>query len=225
MKARPLLLIPALLCLAAPAASAAEVSGRVELLARGGGGAARGADLRNAVVYFDPAGAHDVRPLSEHPEMATRDKAFVPAVLAVTRGSRVRFPNYDPILHNAFSVSGANRFDLGFFRQGQAGEWTFDTPGIVRVFCNVHHSMAGYILVLETPYYAAPDAGGRFTLKGVPPGPGTLTVWHPQTETWKERLTPGTGGAVVARLEVTQPLVPPHRNKHGRSYGRSRRYR
>ena len=39
--------------------------------------------------------------------ISTEDKEFRPRVLAIPRGSKVRFPNSDPILHNVFSVSGA----------------------------------------------------------------------------------------------------------------------
>ncbi len=43
--------------------------------------------------------------------------------------------------------------------------------GIVNVFCNVHHSMVGYIAVLETPVYASAEADGKFELKVCRPAP------------------------------------------------------
>ncbi|MFP5287913.1 MAG: hypothetical protein ACLGI9_19405, partial [Thermoanaerobaculia bacterium] len=102
-----------LFLLTASAAAAEDLRGRIELLARGGKGPARGSDVRQAVVSYEPAGAQAVRPAGEPFEMVTRRKEFTPRILAVPRGSRVRFPNQDPILHNVFSVSGENKFDLG----------------------------------------------------------------------------------------------------------------
>src|SRR6185436_3662250 len=105
-----------LLFLALPLAGE-DLRGHVELLAPGGKGPARGSEARQAVVYFEPANRPSLRPAEGLFEMATQRKTFVPRVLVVQRGSRVRFPNGDPILHNAFSVSSPNQFDLGLNRQ------------------------------------------------------------------------------------------------------------
>jgi plastocyanin len=208
-------------------AHAEEIQGRVQLLARGGQGPARGSDVRQAVVYFEPASPAPVRPPETPFEMVTRRKTLEPRLLVVPRGSRVRFPNRDPILHNVFSVSSPNQFDLGLYRQGPGKEKRFDEAGVVRVFCNVHHDMVAYILVLDTPYHASPDADGRFVLTGLPRGPGKLTVWHEQADPWTLDLElPLTAAApLVARVEIVRPLIPAHLNKLGQSYFRSQRDR
>jgi hypothetical protein len=133
-------------------------------------------------------------------------------------GSRVRFPNEDVILHNVFSVSGDNSFDLGLYRRGKGKEQKFDQPGLVRVFCNVHHSMVGYILVLQSPYVATPDAEGRFVLTGLPRGPGRLTVWHEQAEPASMEVQVPRAELISARVEIVRPRIPPHLNKTGKSY-------
>jgi plastocyanin len=221
------MLLVLLLALLAVPAHAEEIRGRVQLLAKGGKGPARGSDVRQAVVYFEPAGGPAARPPEAPFEMVTRRKEFIPRLLVVPRGSRVRFPNQDPILHNVFSVSPANQFDLGLYRRGPGKEKRFDEAGLVRVFCNVHHDMVAYLLVLETPFHALPDAGGAFVLGGLPRGPGRLTVWHEQTDPWTldVELPPKTAGDLVARVEVVRPLIPAHLNKLGQSYFRSQRDR
>jgi plastocyanin len=207
-------------------AAAGELRGRIQLLDRDGRGPARGSDVRQAVVWFVPAG----KPPALHPpaapfQMVTKDKQFVPRLLTVPRGSRVRFPNQDVILHNVFSVSGGNAFDLGFNRQGPGKEKRFDEAGVVRVFCNVHHSMVAYILVLDTPYSAVPEPDGSFVFTGLPDGPGKLTVWHEQTDPWTVDVQVPRQEPVVARLPVVHPQIPPHLNKSGQSYFRSDRDR
>ncbi|HSG41124.1 MAG TPA: hypothetical protein VLE27_15910, partial [Thermoanaerobaculia bacterium] len=143
------------------------------------------------------------------------------------KGSRVRFPNQDPILHNVFSVSAPNQFDLGLYRQGPGKEKRFESPGLVRVFCNIHHDMVAYVLVLDTPYHVAPDAKGEFVLSGLPRGKGKLTVWHEQAEPWSVdvELPRKTPGPVLAGIEIVRPLIPAHLNKTGQSYFRSERDR
>lgn len=202
----------------AAAQSAGTLAGRVELLAKGGRRAA-GEDVTRAVVWFEPAaGAPAVRP--GQGELVTRGKRFEPGVLVVPRGSRVRFPNQDPILHNVFSISPGNAFDLGLVRRGESGETVFATPGVARVFCNVHHDMVAHVVVLDTPWSTRPAADGTFRLDRLP-GPGRLHVWHERTDPVSLEARPG-GPPVSVSLEITRPRIPPHLDKLGRRYGRSR---
>lgn len=211
--------------LLAGASGAEELRGRVQLLARGGKGPAKGSDPRQAVVYFEPAGGVKPRSGDAPFEMVTRNKQFEPRLLVVPRGSRVRFPNSDPILHNVFSVSGGNRFDLGLYKTGPGKEKRFNNSGLVRIFCNVHHDMVAYILVLDTPYYVSPNAAGEFSLSGLPRGGGRLTVWHEQAEPWSAEVELPRQGELLARVEIVRPMIPPHLNKKGQSYFRSDRDR
>jgi plastocyanin len=216
-----------LLGLIPAAAGAEDLHGVVQLVAKGGKGPATESDVSQAVVYFEPAGGAPPRRSDAPFEMVTRQKQFLPRVMAVPRGARVRFPNQDPILHNVFSVSPGAFFDLGLYNQGPGKEQKLNQPGLVRVFCNVHHSMVAYILVLDTPYYTQPGPDGRFSLTGLPKGPGRLTVWHEQAEPWTASLTlpQVTPSPITARVEVVRPRIPPHLNKTGQSYFRSGRDR
>ena len=215
----------AALLLLSGAAWAEDLQGTVQLLARGGKGISLESDVSQAVVSFEPAGGAPPRRSDAPFEMVTRQKQFLPRVLVVPRGARVRFPNQDPILHNVFSVSPGNSFDLGLYRLGPGKEQKLDQPGLVRVFCNVHHSMVAYILVLNTPYYTQPGPDGRFNLTGLPKGPGKLTVWHEQADPWTIDVKLPQPGTVAARVEVVRPRIPPHLNKTGQSYFRSGRDR
>jgi plastocyanin len=204
---------------------AEDLRGKVELLAKGGRGPARGSDVKQAIVYYEPASPQPLRAAGAPFEMVTRKKEFTPRVLAVPQGSRVRFPNQDPILHNVFSVSGGNKFDLGLYRMGPGKDKRFEEPGLVRVYCNVHHDMVASILVLDTPFFTSPSATGEFALTGLPRGKGKLTVWHEQAEPWSMDVELPGPGPVAARVEVVKPLIPPHLNKSGQSYFRSQRDR
>jgi plastocyanin len=217
-------IVPLLLLLALPA-GADDLHGHVQLLAKGGKGPARGSDVRQVVVYFEPAAPQPVKPPETPFEMVTRHKEFDPRVLVVPRGSRVRFPNDDPILHNVFSVSAPNQFDFGFFKGRPGREKRFDHAGLVRVYCNVHHDMVAYVLVLDTPYHVSPDANGEFAFLGLPRGPGKLTVWHEQAEPRTVDFELPQKGPLKVSLEILRPLIPSHTNKSGDSYFRSQRDR
>jgi plastocyanin len=211
-------LVPILLLLLAFPANADDLRGRVQLLAKGGKGPAKGIDVRQALVWFEPAGGAPVRPPSTPFTMTTKDKQFVPRVLTVPKGSRVVFPNQDVILHNVFSVSTGNSFDLGLYKRGAGKEATFKEAGLVRVFCNVHHAMVGYVWVLNTPFLATPGADGGFVLTGLPRGPGKLTVWHEQADPVTIDVQVPRTDLLAARVEILRPRVPPHLDKAGKSY-------
>ena len=201
-----------------------EIQGEVRLTRRG---RAVRADLTTALVFFEPSEdptSGVVKEESPPPvlEMLTRDKDFVPSVLAVPVGTTVHFPNADPILHNVFSVSGENSFDLGLYSKGPGKSATFKEPGLVRVFCNVHQDMVAHIRVVDTTYIVSPDSKGRFRLT-VPSAEGTLTIWHQRTDESTVELKSGDENLGVVELNASRPRVPKHLNKSGKKYRRQGR--
>lgn len=205
--AEPAVVVPA------PAA-AARRSLRGQVTLQGGQ-----AELTQTVVYFEAENSTD-RPPPGTVDIETRDKTFDPTVVVVPRGSEVRFPNRDPILHNVFSVSGDNAFDLGVYGPDTAPATTLERPGAVNVYCNVHHDMHAHVLVLDTPWYVQVGADGRFALDDLPPGPGTLTVWHRQAEAWTLEVGDSAPGSIEVNLNIVRPQLPEHMDKTGQSYFR-----
>jgi plastocyanin len=136
----------------------------------------------DAVIYLDhiPAAAESaLARAAGTPRLVQRDQSFDPRVLAVSVGTTVEFPNADPIFHNVFSVSPVKRFDLGRYPKGHSKRVTFDRPGLVNVYCEIHTNMAAYVLVLPHHAFAQPAADGSDALPDVPPGHYQLHVWHP----------------------------------------------
>ena len=54
---------------------------------------------------------------------------------------------------------------------------SFDTPGVVNVYCNIHPGMAAYVIVVDGQNYGLTDDQGRVLLEGVPPGEWSLRIW------------------------------------------------
>lgn len=200
--------------------TAATISGHLDVYAEGR--PLRSDQAVQAIVYFRPKQPPQPVPVTPTQIMSTEHKQFVPQALATTVGSGVRFPNRDPILHNVFSPSGDNAFDLGLYGRGDGRTVTFSHVGFVRVYCNVHHSMVGHILVLDTPYFTRPDAQGNFTLDVGDSGPGDIVIWHERARAWHTQIVPAETAPLKVRLDLTQRRVPRHMNKFGKPYGRDR---
>lgn len=206
---------------ALPPARTHELSGRVRLTEKGKPSTDRTLEPRHTVVVFEPA-KKGPAPKPVTAEMSTLKKEFSPRLLVVPVGSTVRFPNLDPILHNVFSISGANSFDLGLLGKGPGKIATFKEAGIVRVFCNVHHAMFAYVYVVSTPHWSTVGVDGRFRLAGLPAGPGRLTVWNERSAPAVSELTLPAAAPLELAVEITMPRIPPHKNKLGKSYGGTR---
>jgi plastocyanin len=209
----------------APARPEGRLEGRLVLLERGRPSRDKSVDLRQGAVWFEPDRKPAAAAAPVATEMRTVRKQFEPQLLVVPVGSTVRFPNQDPILHNVFSVSAGNKFDLGLVGAGTGKSAKLTAPGIVQVFCNVHHGMFAHVVVVATPHFARTGADGGFALEGLPAGPGTLHFWHERGAPASRRVTvSGAGGKaepLALELAVTLPRVPPHKNKLGKTYDRS----
>ncbi len=202
-------------------AQAAEISGKVTLTSDGK--PLLITESREAVVYFKSTIKVPLLVPKMPYVMRTERKTFVPSVLAVMQGALVVFPNSDPILHNAFSTAQGNGFDTGVYGKGEGESNIFKNVGVVRVYCNVHHSMTASILVLNTPFFASPDVQGRFQFKNLPVGPGELFVWHERATLFRKAFTVNEDSAFVEpiTMALTKKRIPPHLNKFGRPYRRS----
>ncbi len=135
----------------------------------------------NDVVVYLLGATTNAAPSALHtaPRLAQINQSFEPHVLGVPVGTTVEFPNMDMVYHNVFSYSKTKRFDLGYYGKGKSKRVTFDKPGIVQVFCDIHSTMSAYVLVVDTPFVTQPDDDGSYSFSDLPNGTYTLTVWHP----------------------------------------------
>ena len=136
----------------------------------------------DAVVYLarlDPAADSSLTADPSGHVLAQKNQAFSTRVLPCVVGTTVDFPNQDPIYHNVFSVSPIRRFDLGKYPKGHSKQVRFLKPGLVPVFCDIHPSMACFILILPNHAFTQPGADGAFALPDLPAGDYLLKVWHP----------------------------------------------
>ena len=137
-----------------------------------------GKPLEGAVVSLvSDAARRAVRPLPEQ-EISQENKQFVPSVRVVTVGTLVRFPNRDSVRHHVYSFSPAKKFEIKLYAGTPAAPVLFDQPGVAVLGCNIHDQMVGWVVVLDTPYFAQTDAQGQALLEGMPAGAHQLRAWH-----------------------------------------------
>ena len=111
-------------------------------------------------------------------QMPQQGFQFTQSVLPVQKGSYVEFPNMDVDYHNVFSYSKTKRFDLGRYRKDEKpAAVQFDTPGLVKLYCEIHEHMRANILVLDTPYFVTTTPEGTFKLENLPAGSYVLKAW------------------------------------------------
>jgi plastocyanin len=135
--------------------------------------------------------------------MDQASRQFSPDMVVIQAGSKVSFPNLDPIFHNVFSLSGPKTFDLGNYPKGDTRLVAFPEPGIVYVNCHLHPNMAATIVVAPNRWNTKADREGRFALRDVPPGKYTIVAWHKAAGFFRQQVYIAAG-----RDEKIEFLIP-----------------
>ena len=132
-----------------------------------------------SVIYIEAVPKAASYPLpGQNPTLNQYQMVFRPLVLPIMAGTTVDFPNNDNLFHNVFSYSQPGEFDLGRYPKGKKKSVTFDKPGIVSVYCDIHSYMFATIIVLDNSFFALPGDDGTFSIAGIPPGAYELAFWY-----------------------------------------------
>jgi len=137
--------------------------------------------------------------------MGQKNQQFVPGTLIVARGSTVAFPNLDNVRHSIYSFSKPARFTIELYGRDQTRTQAFPIAGSVKLGCNIHDQMRGYIRVTDTPFAGKTDHNGYVTFTGIPAGAARVTVWHPALRAPGNEITSAlgvTGAAQSHQLKV-----------------------
>ncbi len=139
-----------------------------------------GQPVPHVAVYALPSKPGPVAASSPNAVMDQAHNAFVPHVLIVQTGTSVLFPNNDVVSHHVYSFSEPKTFELALYKGNAHPPLVFDRPGVVVLGCNIHDSMLGYILVVDTAHFASTDGAGALSLEGLPADDYSLHVWTPR---------------------------------------------
>jgi plastocyanin len=121
----------------------------------------------------NPADADDEAAQPMKPAIMDQfDHNFLPRVLAVRSGQSVKFTNSDPANHNVRTTArqSSNEFNVFTGQDGSYEHRFVSEPDQrpVRISCDIHPWMRGWIYVLDHPFVSVTDGQGRFRLDQVP---------------------------------------------------------
>jgi plastocyanin len=206
-------------------ALAGTVAGDVELTNSKEPAVRKRRDYSGVVIWLEPVDRAAPAAPPARAQMLQKDKQFLPHVVAISMGSAVDFPNFDPIFHNAFSNFSGQPFDVGLYPPKTSRSVTFRHPGLVRVFCNIHSTMSAVIAVLNTPWFSVTLASGKYIIPNVPPGEYHLRLFHERAmpdnlKFLERRITVPEGGVAMPLISISETgFIPaPHLNKFGKPY-------
>jgi plastocyanin len=177
----------------------------------------------DAVVYVyvddgpDPDG-------TRHPAttMAQKNDKFVPALLVIPAGTKVSFPNEDKHDHSVFSPA-PSYMDLGRYARKEDKSYTFDDPGEVDIYCDIHYQMKAKIMVMPSSKFAV-VTDGKFSLE-VPAGRDRhISVWTADTNPYTATVDVVAGKEVQLDPIKITPKLPAksHMNQAGKPYDSGR---
>ena len=134
-----------------------------------------------------------------------KECVYTPHIVLTQAGADLEILNNDGILHNIHTYSEAN----AAFNQAQPKfkkklKKKFEKPEVVRVECDTHGWMKGWIIVMDHPYYAVTDEAGAFSMTDVPVGEYELKIWHETLGETMQKVTVESGGEASVAVELSQ---------------------
>jgi plastocyanin len=127
---------------------------------------------------------------------------YHPRIAGAMAGQTLKVRNNDSTLHNIHSLSEtSNNFNLGQPKAGMEFDFQLRQPEVMlRIKCDVHPWMLGYIGIKSHPYFAVTGDGGSFRLDNVPAGSYNLQAWQEKLGTVDQRITVKDGETVTVEL-------------------------
>ena len=128
---------------------------------------------------------------------------FSPRVQIARPNSNVRTTSKDPILHttNAQLENGRTIFNVALPIAGLNVSKPIGGAGMVRLSCNTHPWMRGWLVVTDDAA-AVTGGDGRFSLDNIPPGTYELRVWHESLKGASQKVTVVAGKSTELSLQM-----------------------
>ena len=181
-----------------------RVCGKVRkepLILVGDGGA-----VKDSVVYLKGIGSGKPWPemLTRVPVLDQEGCKFQPHVQVARQGS-LDIVNSDPVLHNTHGYYGKRTaFNVALPEKDQKVTKVLKQPGTVRVDCDAHGWMLGWVHVVDNPYFFQTGEDGTFSIADVPPGEYTLAVWQEWLGETEFPITVTASGTTELDIDLTK---------------------
>lgn len=162
--------------------------------------------VQDAVVFLKVVGSGKPWDQSaKTPKLTNKNCDFVPHVQVVPVESDLEINTVDPVLHATHGFLGKRTvFSVTLPNQGDRVKRPLKKTGIVRVECDAHGWMLGWIYVADNPYSAVTGKDGSFTITDVPPGAYTLAVWQEYAGTVEVPVVVKANEAVSVQVDLNK---------------------
>ena len=140
------------------------------------------------------------------PKINNIDCLFVPHVQIAPTRSQLEITSEDQALHSTHSYDDRNRtgFNIAMPFAGMNVSRPLRRPGVVRVECDSHSWMRGWIVV-SNDVGAVSGLDGRFTIEGVPAGTHELSIWHERLGGQPQTVTVTAGETPEVEFTLAEP--------------------
>jgi hypothetical protein len=140
-----------------------------------------GGGLKNVVVFIEsPPTGKEVDPQKEN-FLYNDGCRYAPHVLAFQKGEKLRVKSNDPKLHIPHGYLGERTvFNLSLPFKNTILDATskIRKAGMMKVVCDTHAWMLGFVHVFDHPFFAVTNEQGAFLIPDLPPGSYVLKAWH-----------------------------------------------
>jgi plastocyanin len=127
---------------------------------------------------------------------------FVPHVTAMTPGE-LELKNSDDILHNIHTYSTANAsINKAQPKFKKVMTEKFEKPEFIKLTCDVHSWMLGWVAVMPNPFFGVTDGSGNAKIENVPPGKYTVEAWHETLGKQTKEVEVKAGQATKVAIEM-----------------------
>jgi hypothetical protein len=128
---------------------------------------------------------------------------FTPRVQIARPNANIRTTSKDPMLHTTQAQHDDGRaiFNVALPVPGINMTKPIGAAGIVRLSCNIHPWMRGWIVVSDDAS-AISGADGKFSIDNVPPGTYELRIWHETLKAPAQKVTVIAGKPTVITLTL-----------------------
>jgi len=159
--------------------------------------------VQSAVVYLADITKGKAWPAQAKPPEIDNVKCKFAPHIQVIRAGKMDVVNTDPVLHNTHGYYGKRTaFNLALPNQGQRIPVELTRAGEVRVDCDAHGWMEGWVYVVDNPYYVLTSADGKFGIPEVPAGTYKLVAVHPFTGPVEQSVTVAAGKPSDLNIEL-----------------------
>lgn len=162
--------------------------------------------LKNAVVFLEqaPAIASDPQKLNTIENTGCR---YSPRVLAMQKGERLRVKNNDPKLHIPHSYLNEKTvfmLSLPFKNSILDATRKIKDTGVLKLVCDTHAWMLGFVHVFDHPFFAVTDDKGAFSIPNVPAGTYILKTWHEDAGVTSQEVVVSESGVVRVNFDFAK---------------------